>query len=233
MSTNKRQRQKAGREARIAAAQAAQRKAKTRQRTLMIGGIVVLVLLIVGILALVRSGDDGSQTASTTIPSSATSTTLRTTTTVAGMESAAGKPCVPLADPLPAGAPEVPITPGPPPTELVVEDLVVGDGPEVPAGDPSVEVTVQYIGVACSTGKIFDSSWQRGAQPATFPLGGVIDGWTEGIPGMKVGGRRLLVIPSGMAYGPSGSPPRIAPDEALYFVVDLEAVVTDPGTSTP
>jgi peptidylprolyl isomerase len=81
-------------------------------------------------------------------------------------------------------------------------------------------VTVNYIGVACSTGKIFDSSYQRG-QPAGLPLTGVIKGWQDGVRGMKVGGQRLLGIPPALAYGSTGSPPSIAPEETLWFVIDV------------
>jgi FKBP-type peptidyl-prolyl cis-trans isomerase FkpA len=77
--------------------------------------------------------------------------------------------------------------------------------------------------VACSTGKIFDSSYERG-QPAMFALSGVIPGWQQGIPGMKVGGQRLLGIPSDLAYGPTGAPPDIAGNEALWFVVEIVAI---------
>lgn len=99
-------------------------------------------------------------------------------------------------------------------TELVTEDLVVGDGEEVPAG---ATVTVHYAGVLLD-GTEFDASF--GGQPATFPLSGVIPGWTEGIPGMKVGGRRLLVIPPDLAYGSAGQGP-IPPNSPLVFVVDV------------
>jgi peptidylprolyl isomerase len=81
-------------------------------------------------------------------------------------------------------------------------------------------VTVNYIGVSCSTGKIFDSSYQNG-QPVPLTLSQVIKGWQDGIPGMKVGGQRLLGIPSDQAYGPDGRPPTIAPAEALWFVVEV------------
>jgi peptidylprolyl isomerase len=100
-------------------------------------------------------------------------------------------------------------------TELVIEDVVVGDGDEV---QPGATVTVHYAGVLLD-GTEFDSSFSRG-QTATFPLDQVIAGWTEGIPGMKVGGRRLLVIPSDLAYGAAGRP-GIPPDAPLVFVVDL------------
>jgi hypothetical protein len=208
MGTDKRERQKQGRQARVEAAQQAQRKAAARRRVVTIASVVVVAAVVVGVFAWYAGRDSGDETV-----------TADTTTSTTPATSAAGLPCVPLADPLPAGAPDVPITPGPPPDTLVTEDLVVGTGAEVPTGAPSTEVTVNYIGVSCSTGAIFDSSYSRG-QPATFALDGVIPGWTEGIPGMKVGGQRLLVIPPDMAYGASGRP-GIAPDETLYFVVEL------------
>ena len=100
-------------------------------------------------------------------------------------------------------------------TELVTEDLIEGDGPEAM---PGATVTVHYNGVLLD-GTTFDASY--GAAPATFPLDQVIPGWTEGIPGMKVGGRRLLVIPSELAYGAEGAGSVIPPDADLVFVVDL------------
>ncbi|MGH9156525.1 MAG: FKBP-type peptidyl-prolyl cis-trans isomerase [Acidimicrobiales bacterium] len=111
----------------------------------------------------------------------------------------------------------MPVKTGPPPTKLVSEDLKVGTGATVTAG---AEVKVNYIGVSCSTGQIFDSSYSRG-EPASFPLSGVIKGWTDGIPGMKVGGQRLLGIPPADGYGASGSGDKIAPDETLWFVVEV------------
>jgi peptidylprolyl isomerase len=131
--------------------------------------------------------------------------------------SAAGKPCVAEKGPSPRGAPAVAVVPGPPPSRLIVKDLKVGTGPVVKAG---ATLTVNYIGVACSTGKIFDSSYSRGT-PATFPLSGIILGWQKGVPGMRVGGVRLLAIPPQDAYGTAGSPPVIAPDETLWFVVTV------------
>ncbi len=102
-------------------------------------------------------------------------------------------------------------------TELVITDLVVGDGAEAKAGDT---VTVHYTGWLASDGTVFDSSVERG-QPATFPLTAVIEGWQLGIPGMKEGGKRRLVIPSDMAYGPAGSPPTIPANADLVFEVDM------------
>jgi peptidylprolyl isomerase len=93
--------------------------------------------------------------------------------------------------------------------------------------DASSTITVDYIGVSCSTGKIFDTSY--GKTPATFPLSGVVLGWQQGIPGMKVGGIRLLGIPPDLAYGAQGYPPDIAPDETLWFVVQVKNVQAAAG----
>jgi peptidylprolyl isomerase len=121
--------------------------------------------------------------------------------------------------------PKVEVPDGPPPDELESEDLVVGDGAEAKPGDT---VTMEYVGVSYSNGKEFDSSWER-PEPFTFQLGSgqVIPGWDQGIPGMKVGGRRQLIIPPDLAYGEAGSPPDIGPNETLVFVVDLTDV--EPG----
>jgi peptidylprolyl isomerase len=219
MGTDKRERQKAGRAARVEAAMAAQKRAEGRRRMWWIVGTLVFVVAVIAVLALVNRDDDSSETASPTSSSS--------TSSIPTAESAAGKPCVAVADPLPTGAPEVPVQVGPPPTELVVEDLTEGTGEAVPAG---ATVTMQYIGVSCSTGAIFDSSYSRG-EPIEIPLDQVIPGWTEGVPGMKVGGQRLLGIPPEQAYGAQGRPPTIAPDETLWFVV--EAVGFQPAGATP
>lgn len=114
--------------------------------------------------------------------------------------------------------PEIEFIDGPAPTELVITDLVVGDGAEaVPGG----RVTVHYVGVDFETGEQFDASWDRG-QTIEFPLAGLIAGWQEGIPGMRVGGRRQLVIPPRLAYGESGGH-RLS-GRTLVFVIDLVAV---------
>lgn len=113
-------------------------------------------------------------------------------------------------------APEIEPHLGEAPTELVVEDIVVGDGPEA---QPGAEVEVHYMGVEYETGEEFDSSWSRG-QTITFPLNGLIAGWQEGIPGMKVGGRRKLICPPHMAYGPAGGGHFLS-GKTLIFVIDL------------
>ena len=161
------------------------------------------------VFLLSRGGDDDSTDVATTDTS--------TTSPGDSVASAAGKPCVPVSDPLPAGAPAVPVKVGPPPTQLIKEDLKVGTGATV---GPKDTVTAHYIGVSCSTGKIFDSSYSRN-QPIPFALSGVIKGWTDGIPGMQVGGQRLLGIPADQGYGAQGSPPDIAPGETLWFVVEI------------
>jgi len=111
---------------------------------------------------------------------------------------------------------------GEPPADLVVEDIVVGEGPQAQHGN---DVTVHYVGVSFDSGAEFDASWNRG-QPFRFPLGGgrVIQGWDDGVVGMKVGGRRKLVIPPHLAYGDRGAGGAIKPGETLVFVVDLIGV---------
>ena len=115
--------------------------------------------------------------------------------------------------------PEIDPPTGEAPTELQITDEVVGDGAEATRG---ATVSTHYLGVAFSTGEEFDASWNRGA-PLDFRLGvgQVIAGWDQGIAGMKVGGRRRLVIPPHLAYGQRGAGRAIGPNETLIFVVDL------------
>ena len=115
--------------------------------------------------------------------------------------------------------PEVDFPGGEPPADLEITDLWEGTGAEAKAGDT---VEVHYVGVAFSTGEQFDASWDRGA-PLQFRLGvgQVIAGWDRGVQGMKVGGRRQLIIPPALAYGDRGAPGAIAPGETLIFVCDL------------
>jgi peptidylprolyl isomerase len=118
--------------------------------------------------------------------------------------------------------PTLAIPAGGTPAKLTIKDIVPGTGKKAKQGDT---VQVQYVGSSWSTGSEFDTSWGSG-QPFSFPLGGgqVIQGWDQGVKGMKVGGRRLLVIPPALGYGAQGSPPKIAANETLAFVVDLIAV---------
>jgi peptidylprolyl isomerase len=115
--------------------------------------------------------------------------------------------------------PEIEFIEGPAPEELVITDLIVGDGPEaVPGG----VVDVHYVGVEFETGEQFDASWDRG-QSARFPLPRLIPGWQQGIPGMKVGGRRQLVVPPELAYGAAGAGHHLS-GKTLVFVIDLLGV---------
>ena len=112
--------------------------------------------------------------------------------------------------------PEIDFPDGPAPAELVIEDIIVGEGAEaVPGGT----VEVHYVGVEYDTGEEFDSSWNRG-QSIEFPLRGLIQGWQDGIPGMRVGGRRKLTIPPAQAYGPAGGGHQLS-GKTLIFVIDL------------
>jgi peptidylprolyl isomerase len=117
--------------------------------------------------------------------------------------------------------PEFSVPSGEPPAELVTEDIVKGKGREAQPGD---NITMQYVGASWSSGEQFDASWDRNeAFPFQLGAGMVIAGWDEGIVGMREGGRRLLVIPPEMGYGPEGSGP-IGPNETLVFVVDLKKI---------
>ena len=215
--TPKRQRKKEGAQARRAAEMAALRR-RQRNRRIVRFAVMAVVAVAVVLFFSIRGGDDAEETASTD-----TETTETTDTTVAPV-AATPPTCEPPSgehtDMTAKPTPEVPDAPA---TELTCQDLVVGDGEEVRNSNDTV--TVHYVGVAQSTGEEFDSSW--GGEPATFPLTGVIAGWTEAIPGMKVGGRRLLTVPGDKAYGPSGGQ-GIGPNETLVFIVDLLEV--NPGS---
>lgn len=115
--------------------------------------------------------------------------------------------------------PEIDFPAGPAPTTLQVSDLTVGEGAEAA---PGATVLVHYVGVDFESGEEFDASWNRG-EPIEFPLRGLIKGWQEGIPGMKVGGRRQLVVPPELAYGPEGGGHQLS-GRTLIFVIDLLAV---------
>ena len=131
----------------------------------------------------------------------------------AGSSSAAGS--LPTVSANAGEVPQVGAPTGTPPAELTTQDIIVGTGAEVL---PTSTLTVHYYLMAWSTGKVIESSWV--GQPATFPLAQVVEGWQKGLPGAKEGGRRLLVIPPDMGYGPSGAGP-IKPYETLIFAVDI------------
>lgn len=118
--------------------------------------------------------------------------------------------------------PEIDFIDGPPPADLVVTDEKIGEGEQAGHGNT---VACHYVGVAHASGEEFDASWNRG-EPLSFRLGSgqVIPGWEQGVMGMRVGGRRKLVIPPHLAYGDRGAGGVIKPGETLVFVVDLVGV---------
>ncbi|MCW2990544.1 MAG: peptidylprolyl isomerase FKBP-type [Solirubrobacterales bacterium] len=164
-------------------------------------------------------GSDNKDTNSASTGTNAATTPAATTTQAQATTGQA--PAVSNAADL-KSKPKIATPGGDPPTELIKKDLVVGTGPAIKKGQLA---TMQYVGVSWSTGAEFDASWDRG-QPFQFPLGQgqVITGWDDGIPGMKVGGRRELVIPPDQAYGPQSPGPGIGPNETLVFVVDLKRI---------
>jgi peptidylprolyl isomerase len=178
-----------------------------------------LAVLAVGALGLAGCASSTPSSSATTSGGSATTSTSATTA-----PTAPSGPIAAVQTPSPVGTfgtkPVVTPPTGTPPTQLESTDLITGTGPAVTAKDT---VTVQYVGVAWSNGKQFDASWNDGSgQPVQFPLSGVIPGWTQGMVGMQVGGRRELVIPPNLAYG--ANPPQgagIAANDTLIFIIDL------------
>ncbi|MCX7619872.1 MAG: FKBP-type peptidyl-prolyl cis-trans isomerase [Acidimicrobiales bacterium] len=190
--------------------------------------VLTTVLFLVQSTAACGRGKSEPEVAFTVPPSSTTTTT------------APAKECSPptVTTPSPDQKPNVTPPDGPAPTTLQQTDLVVGDGAEAKTGDT---VKVEYVGVLYEGGKEFDASWNRGAEPFEFTLGSgqVIKGWDQGVVGMKVGGRRQLVIPADLAYGSQGQGD-IPANATLVFVVDLlqvctpeTATTTVPGSSLP
>jgi len=172
--------------------------------------VIVPVVLALGLVT-AACGDDTSTSATTTTEASSGASGASTTTAPNTPEAKA------VAE---RGEPEVKAVDGPV-TELRVTDDVVGTGQEVKAGDT---VTAQYVGATASDGKVFQSSWQMDGA-IQFPLDGVIQGWSEGLVGMKEGGRRTLVIPAAKAYGANPPPGSGIPANAdLIFVVDLVSI---------
>lgn len=166
---------------------------------------VKLSIALISICAALAIAGCGSSDSSSSESSESTATTTESTST----EAAGGEKT----------KPKVTVPKGAPPKQLETKELEEGSGAEAKSGD---EVTVQYVGVDYKNGKEFDSSWSRN-EPFSFTLGAgeVIPGWDQGVEGMKVGGRRELIIPPELAYGEAGAPPAIGPNETLVFVIDL------------
>ncbi len=171
----------------------------------------ISALLAVAAVAVTGCGSDKKK--DTSSASSATPT--------AAPAAAPGNPPGPISKDVKT-KPKIPTPSGTPPTKLGVIDVVKGKGRAAKPGDA---LTMQYVGVSWSTGQEFDASWDRG-QPFKFQLGAgmVIPGWDQGLVGIKPGGRRELVIPPDLGYGPQGQPPAIGPNETLVFVVDAVKV---------
>jgi peptidylprolyl isomerase len=184
-------------------------------------------------LAAVLAGCGGSSSSGSTAPgvqlapqagaTSATSTASASTSATTSA-SASATSTTTSSTPLPAALktkPTVSIPKGPPPSKLVVKDLVKGTGPAATAGST---VNVQYVGELYKGGKQFDASWNDGSgQPVSLPLTGVIKGWQQGIPGMKIGGRRELIIPPSLGYGATAQS-KIPANSTLVFVIDLHGL---------
>jgi peptidylprolyl isomerase len=150
--------------------------------------------------------------------SSSSSSTTSTPATVAPTTVATA----PVQDPSPAGtastAPTITVPPGPPPTKLESTDLIVGTGPVVKTGD---QVTAQYVLATYSTRQQVQTSWPNSPLSFLLATGNVIEGWVEGVPGMRVGGRRELIIPPDLGYGSQSPGQGIAPNDTLVFIIDV------------
>jgi len=193
-----------------------QLRAKRRRRNTILGAVLGTLAVIGGITALVVTLVGGSDNKSAVAAATPTPTPTPSASSAAP---AAPTKCAPITPNPPAkGEPTVPPVTGQAPTSLVVKDIKKGSGAAVKTGQT---LTVNYVGVSCSTGKVFDASYPR-KQPFSFPLGQgqVIKGWDQGLVGMHVGGQRELVIPASLGYGAAGSG-AIKGNETLIFVVDL------------
>lgn len=218
MPSDKRARQRAAREMRLAA------EAKAKKRRKQIRNVIVVAVIagiVIGIVFLTSSSSPPKKSATTTTTTTTGPTT--TTTSVAGSTTTVPPAigAIPAADLSPAGtagkAPTVVVPPGSPPTQLESADLITGTGPAAKTGD---SLTVQYVLATYSSRKTVQSSWT--SQPFTFTLGqGVIQGWDEGVVGMKVGGRRELIVPPSLGYGSTAQGAGIAANDTLVFIIDL------------
>jgi peptidylprolyl isomerase len=214
-----------------------QEREAARKRFTMIasiaGTIVVIVVIVVAVVLLGSGSDDGDKAAKSPSPTPTTSAPTSSSPAPSPTVSApvAKGPAVRFDGVTVSGAkdlkgmPKITSKHTKQPPKLEYKDLVVGKGK---AAGPKSTVTVQYVGALYSNGKVFDSSWSRG-EPTTFPLTGVVPGFTQGIggtkgvPPMKVGGRRLIIMPSSLGYGSEANGP-IPANSPLIFVVDLTKI---------
>lgn len=180
--------------------------------------VAVVCSCLISTAAACSSNPGRTSASSSTAPSS-----TPTSPAASGGGSGSGIAAIPVADRSPAGTfgkePAVVVPSGPPPTVLEAADLIAGSGKAVSPGDT---VTVQYVGYSWTYKALFDASWSDGSgAPVSFPLSGVIKGWSEGLVGMKLGGRRELIIPPSLAYGSASPSAKIAANDTLVFIVDL------------
>jgi hypothetical protein len=210
MATTKRERQKAARRLKM---EAMQKRAKRRQTTRRAIIVAVVAVVVLGTGALLFAGKSPTTTTTTS-----TSTTVpATTTTTLPAQPVAFSP---VTDPSPAGvwgkAPTVVVPPGAPPTKAESDNLITGTGPAVAIGDT---FTVEYILADYASRKVLQSSWPH-PYTGTLETGGFINGWVQGMVGMKAGGRRELILPPVDAYGAT-PPAGIPKNDTLIFIIDL------------
>jgi len=222
--SDKRARQRAARELRLAAEAKAKKRRKQIRNVIIVVVIAAVIILIVFVTS---SSNPPKKSASTTTTTTSTTAPSTTSTTVAGSTTTTAPPTIgtiPAADLSPAGtagkAPTVVVPAGSPPTQLETADLITGTGTAAKTGD---SLTVQYVLATYSSGKTVQSSWT--SQPFSFTLGqGVIQGWDDGVVGMKVGGRRELIVPPSLGYGASSPGSGIAANDTLVFIIDLQKI---------
>lgn len=235
MVTSKQRREQSRRvlERQLQARQQAEATRRRRALIATIAGTVILAVVVVVVVLAVSGGNKKKPAAASNTPSTPTSPAATPTSSAPATPApAATGPAVSFAGVTVKGAADLKGSPGvtsksaKDPTKLEFKDLVVGKGK---AATPKSTVSVQYTGVLYKTGKEFDSSWSRGGQPASFPLTGVVPGFTQGIggttgvPPMKVGGRRIVIMPAKLGYGAQAQGP-IPANSSLVFVIDLKTV---------
>jgi peptidylprolyl isomerase len=217
MATSKRERQKAARREKLERQERYNRRRKNIRRGII---VAIIAVLVVGTGAFLFSGSKKSTTTTTTAAAAAATTTTTapaTTTTIPK-----SFPAIP--DPSPAGtfgkAPTVVVPTTKPPTSMEVSNLINGTGAVAESGET---LEVEYVLATYSAHKVVQSSWT--SQPFSFKLGGsppaVIVGWEEGVPGMRIGGRRELIVPPALGYGDESPGSGIAANDTLVFVIDL------------
>jgi peptidylprolyl isomerase len=204
-----------------------ERRAKAKKRNTWLGATIgtVAVLAVGGYLIHHFAASSPKTPVAAVSPAAAPTVAPTPTPTTSTAAVKAPKKCATITpDPTAKGQPTIPQVKGKLSKKLVVNDVKKGHGPAAKAG---ASLSVTYIGVSCDTGKVFDASYKHGGTPFTVsPLGtaSVITGWNKGLIGVKAGGVRELVIPAAQGYGTAGSPPTIAPNDTLVFLITVKSV---------